>query len=146
MIPVHAVVEAVHAAAQEAPGLNGAPVEIHTAPKSPPATYAVIEVPPGADRYGSLGCPHDNATVRVRIRGVARHNDPAAAARVAQRLTGAIAGHLLARSTDLSGPGWEVDTREQIADGGIDPQGDIANHTVDIDVRAVNTGAPIPEP
>jgi hypothetical protein len=137
MIPTHQVVEAVHAAAQSAPGLNDAPVELHAAPTPAPATYAVVEVPPGGERWGTLGCPSEDATIRVRIRAVARYRDPAAASRVAQRLTGAITAHLLKRSTELTGPTWAADTRTQIADGGVDWSGDVANHVVDLDIGVV---------
>jgi hypothetical protein len=136
MIPIHAVVEAVHAAAQDV-DTNGAPVALHSAPAPAPPSYLVVELPPGTTRYGSLGCPNENAVVRVRLRGVARHKDPKAASRVAQRLTAAVEAHLLARSTDLSGDGWECDTRTHVADAGIDWQGDLANHVVDLDVVVV---------
>ncbi len=93
----------------------------------------MVELPPGAQRTGSLGIPEQGLSFRFRVRAVVRHQDASLAARAAIELGGRLAARFLDREIPLAGTGWEVTNREQIADGGADVQGGVANHTADFE-------------
>lgn len=140
MIDSRIVFDAVKVAAAAA---TTKPVGLHTKPAG--VEVVVIEHPPGASRPGTLGCPEADLVLRVRVRAVVTHTQVDQACRAATALTNTIATHLLARRTPLDGNGWETVGREHVADGGVDWQGNVANHTVDIDLY-VTERAPDPEP
>lgn len=127
MIDFGAVTQAVKATLAD----TGVTVAVATAPASPPTSYAVLELPPGATRTGTLSEPEAQALYRCRIRSVARSNQVDVARREAQRVATILATALLDRTVELAGDGWEVTGRTQDADGGILVEGDVVNHVAD---------------
>lgn len=109
------------------------PGDYLTAPEGSPAVYFVVERPPGTVREGSLGDPEADLLYRFRIRAVARHTDVTQAGRAAEDLLHQLSARFLDRSVLIDGVGWEVSGREQIADGGTDAQGQLANATADFE-------------
>jgi hypothetical protein len=138
MIDAREVLDAVEGALADA--LDD-PVRLFTAPAGAPAAYVVVEVPPGTARTGTLGDPEQDAELRVRLRASARYVDVAEASRAAMSLATAAAAALLDRTVTISGSGWEITGREQIADGGIDHEGPIANHTADFTLHVAKASA-----
>jgi len=111
------------------------PVGLHVAPAG--ASVVVVEHPPGSDRTGSLGCPDADLVLRVRLRAKVTNSKVAQACREASHVVNGVEAHLLARSTVIAGDGWEVVTRTHVADGGVDWEGNVANHTVDVDLFVI---------
>jgi hypothetical protein len=142
MIDLQQVGDAI---AEELDDAVSTPVRYVIAPNPRPELYGVIERPPGSVRDGSLGAPHRDMTYRVRLRAVAAYPDATEAARAAENLLGQMSAALLDRSVlDLAGDGWEVGHRGQIADGGTDIEGTVANATADFDLEVV--ARPLPPP
>ena len=127
MIDFGAVTQAVKAALAG----TGVTVGVATAPATPPTSYAVLELPPGATRTGTLGVPEAMAVYRCRIRSVAKSNQVEVATREAQRVATILASAILDRTAPIVGDGWEVTGRSQDGDGGILVEGDVVNHVAD---------------
>lgn len=127
MIDFGAVTQAVHATLTD----TGVTVAVATAPASPPTSYAVLELPPGAARTGTLTNPEAMAVFRCRIRSVAKSNQVDVARREAQRVATILATALLDRTATIDGDGWEITGRSQDGDGGILVEGDVVNHVAD---------------
>lgn len=109
------------------------PGRFATAPAGNPTLYWVLELPPGTTRTGTMGLPEQGLAFRFRIRSVARSEDKTIAARAAVKLGGQCAARFLDRTVAISGDGWEVTNRTQLADGGTDGEGQIVNHTADFE-------------
>ena len=127
MIDFGAVTQAVKAVLDD----TGVTVGLATAPASRPTSYAVLELPPGATRTGTLADPEAQAVYRCRIRSVARSNQVEVATREAQRIGTVLATALLDRTVPIAGDGWEVTGRSLDADGGVLIEGDVVNHVAD---------------
>ena len=127
MIDFGAVTQAVKATLAD----TGVTVAVATAPATRPSSYAVLELPPGAGRTGTLASPEAMAFYRCRIRSVAKSNQVEVATREAQRVATVLATALLDRTTPIVGDGWEVTGRSQDGDGGILVEGDVVNHVAD---------------
>lgn len=134
MIDAREALDAIHATAEATIGL---PIGLHATPDAP--VCAVIEQPPGSGRPGTLGCPGADLTLRVRVRGVARHRQVDQAARAASDAAHRVAAALTRRGAIAppAGANWTVDHATVIADGGILLQGDLANAVLDIDVHLI---------
>lgn len=127
MIDFGAVTQAVKAVLDD----TGVTVGLATAPASRPSSYAVLELPPGTTRTGTLGTPEATAVYRCRIRAVARSNQVEVAAREAQRVATVLATALLDRTVPIAGDGWAVTGRSLDADGGVLVEGDVVNAVAD---------------
>ncbi len=120
----------------------GEPGRLHTAPAGSPVAYFVVQRPPGGARDGSLGDPDADLLYRFRLLAVVRHTDIAVAGRASEELAGRLAAAVLDRATPLVGDGWEVTGREQVADGGTDTQGGVANATADFELLVAASRTP----
>lgn len=107
------------------------PGRLHTAPQPVPDLYWVLQRPPGTQRTGTMGLPEQGLDYRCRILAVAKSSDIEQAGRAATALATELAGVLLDRAVPLAGDGWSVEGRTQLADGGLDPEGRVANATAD---------------
>lgn len=133
MIDFDAVTEAVRARVDTAVTV---PVTVTTAPATTPrpVSYLVIELPPGAQRTGTLANPEDTAMYRCRVRAVARSNQVDVARREVQRIGHQALVAVLDRATALAGTGWAVTGRELIGDSGVDVEGELANWVLDFEL------------
>lgn len=133
MIDVGAVTQAVLARVDA--GVD-VPVTVTTAPATTPrpASYAVIELPPGTQRTGTVSLPEDGAIFRVRVRAVARSNQTDVARREVQRVAHAATVALLDRTQPIAGTGWAVSGRSVTGDSGVDIEGEVANLVTDFDL------------
>lgn len=133
MIDFDAVTEAVRARVDTAVTV---PVTVTTAPATTPrpASYLVIELPPGGRRTGTLAVPEQQAMYRCRIRAVARSNQVDVARRETQRIGHQAMVAMLDRTTALTGTGWAVTGRELVGDSGVDVEGDVANWVLDFEL------------
>ena len=112
------------------------PVTVTTAPATTPrpVSYAVIELPPGTQRTGTVSLPEDGAIFRVRVRAVARSNQNDVARREVQRVAHAATVALMDRTQAITGTGWAVSGRMVVGDSGVDIEGEVANLSVDFDL------------
>lgn len=130
MIPVAHVHDAVLVVLRT----TGLDVGDLTAPPGNLAVYGVLEHPPGTQRVGTVAIPEQGATVRVRIRGVARSKTPGTARTAAQDVAHRLGAALLDRAVPIAGTGWECVGRTHVVDSGLDLQGEVANTVDDYDL------------
>lgn len=134
MIDAREVLDAIKAAVDAA---IPEPVALHLGQTAP--VHVVIEQPPGSSRTGTLGCPHADLVLRVRVRGVAQHPNVREAGRAASDAAYRAVAALTRRDAIAppSGATWTIGSVDIAGDGGVDIYGDTANHTIDLDVLTI---------